>query len=80
MVYINIPYVRENNRIDKNLAQKELATLNISDEAKYTAFEAIYNLQPRGVSFGKDLKEALLLENVLHRLGVPFRQSDESEY
>lgn len=80
MVYINIPYVHENNRIDKSLAEKELAILNISDEAKHDAFEAIYNIHPRGVTFGKDLKEALLLEDALNRLGVPYRQSEEPEY
>lgn len=81
MVYINIPYIPENNRIDKHFAIKELQILEISDKAKYEAFEAIYNRNIRGVSFdNKDTKEALLLEKVLARLGVPFRQTEESEY
>jgi hypothetical protein len=80
MVYINIPYVPENNRISKKSAIEEIQVLDISDDAKFTAYKAIYNLNPRGVSFGKNLKEALLLESALNRLGIPFRQSEESEY
>jgi hypothetical protein len=81
MVYINIPYVPENDRIDKDFARKELQILDISDDAKYEAFEAIYNRKMRGVNFNlKDTKEVLQLERALHRLGVPFRQSEESEY
>jgi hypothetical protein len=81
MVYIDIPYVAENNRINKDLAQKELEALDISEAAKYAAFEAIYNRLPRGVSFeGDDLREASLLEKALSRLGIPYRLSEESEY
>jgi hypothetical protein len=81
MVYINIPYVPENNRINKDLAQKELQALDINDEAKQTAFKAIYNRLPHGVSFSeKDLKEAFQLEKVLSRLGIPYRESEESEW
>jgi hypothetical protein len=80
MVYINIPYVRENNRIDKNIAKKEIQLLEISDEAKLNAHAAIYNLHPRGVSFGNNLKEALLLQDALSRLGIPYMQSEESKY
>lgn len=81
MVYISIPYIPENNRIDRDFAEKELRALDISDNAKYCAFEAIYNLKPRGVNFeGKSSVEALMLEGALRRLGIPFRQSEESEY
>lgn len=81
MVYINIPFVIENNRIDREFARKELQVLNISDDAKYEAFEAIYKRNVRGVNFeSKDTKEALLLEKALSRLGVPFRQSEKAEY
>ena len=81
MVYIDIPYVAENNRINKELAQKELEALDISEDAKYAAFEAIYNRLPRGVSFeGTDLREASLLEKALSRLGIPYRLAEESEY
>lgn len=81
MVYINIPFVEENKRIDKDLAEKELDNAQISYEAKVTAFDAIYNKLPRGVEFANEkLKEALALEKVLHRLGVPYRQSEMSEF
>lgn len=81
MVYINIPYVVENKRIDKDFAKKEIEILDINESAKQTAYAAIYNLHPRGVDFdGHQSEEALLLEAVLKRLGVPYRRSEESEY
>ena len=81
MVYINIPYVPENNRIARDLTQKELEALDISEDAKHAAFEAIYNRLPRGVSFeGETSKEATLLEKMLGKLGIPYRESEDSEY
>lgn len=81
MVYINIPFVPENNRVDKSIAKRELEALNISDSAKVKAYAAIYNLNPRGVKFeNRELPEARLLENALSRLGIPYRQSEDSEY
>jgi hypothetical protein len=81
MVYINIPYVAENKRIDKDFAKREIGVLEINEGAKEEAFAAIYNLHPRGVDFGSDQSaEALLLEETLKRLGVPYRKSEESEY
>jgi hypothetical protein len=81
MIYINIPYVPENNRIDKELAKKEIEILNINDGAKIDAYTAIYNLHPRGINFSyKNSDEAFLLESVLKRLGAPYRRSEESEY
>jgi hypothetical protein len=81
MVFINIPYVPENNRLDKATAKKELEALDISDSAKRNAYAAIYNLRPRGVDFdSKDARAARTLENALSRLGIPYRQSEESEY
>ncbi|HEY0429490.1 MAG TPA: hypothetical protein VGC76_17050 [Pyrinomonadaceae bacterium] len=81
MVFINIPYVPENNRLDKTITKKELEALDISDSAKLSAYAAIYNLNPRGVNFdSKDLPAARTLENALQRLGIPYRQSEESEY
>ena len=53
--------------------------LNIDEGAKYEAFEAIYHKRPRGVSF-TDIDQAKRLEGALSRLGVPYRQSAESEY
>lgn len=79
MVYVNIPYVPENDKVDPFLVGKELGVLNISEGAKYEAFAAIYNKHPRGVNF-TNIVEASLLQRALYRLGIPFRQSDESEY
>lgn len=79
MVYINIPYVPENNTLDRNLVIEQIQSLDISDEAKWEAFEAIYNLHPRGVSF-EDLTDAMKLETALQKLGVPYRQTETSEF
>ena len=79
MVYVNIPYVVENDRVEAYLAQRELEGLSISEAAKHDAFAAIYNKRPRGVSFDS-LQEAMLLQKALCRLGVPCRTSSESEY
>jgi hypothetical protein len=79
MVYINIPYVPENDTIDKDFAVEQIQALTISDEAKWEAYKAIYNLHPRGVEF-EDAAEALELEIVLKKLGVPYRQSEASEF
>jgi hypothetical protein len=81
MVFINIPFVEENKRIKKELAKKELDTAQINNEAKLTAFEAIFNRLPRGVEFDNSkLSEAVALQRILERLGVPYRQSESSEY
>lgn len=79
MVYINIPYIPENDKIDKDLAIEEIQALTISDEAKWEAYKAIYHLQPRGVEF-EDAAEAMQLETVLKKLGVPYRQTESSEF
>ena len=81
MVYINIPYVPENNRIDKIKTKKEIQLLDINDDAKLSAYDAIYNLNPRGVNFeSKDMVEAIILQDALRRLGIPFMKSEESKY
>lgn len=81
MVYINIPFVSENKKIERDIVQKELEALDISEDAKYEAFQSIYNLHPRGVSFDdKDLNAALQLESVLARLGIPYRQTETPEF
>lgn len=75
MVYIDIPFVIENNRIDRALARKEIQVLDISDDVKNDAFEAIYHRNPLGVNFAnKDLKQAQSLQTVLSKLGAPYRQ------
>jgi hypothetical protein len=79
MVYVNIPYVVENDRIARELTAKELKILEINEAAKHEAFAAIYNKRPRGVNF-TDVNQALQLQQTLSRLGVPYRQSPESEY
>lgn len=79
MVYVNIPYVVENDRIEAYIAQSELASLNISETAKHEAFAAIYNKRPRGVQFDHS-SDAVLLQQALYKLGVPFRTTVESEY
>jgi hypothetical protein len=79
VVYVNIPYVVENDNLDRSVVGKELELVDISEDAKYEAFAAIYNKRPRGVSF-TSLEEAHLLQRVLYRLGVPYRQTNESDY
>ena len=80
MVYINIPYYVENDRLDRDTVIKEIQALSINEDAKYEAFEAIYNRKPHGVSFDeKGLSEAVQLEDVLRKLGIAYRQSEKSE-
>jgi hypothetical protein len=81
MVYINIPYVPENNTIDKDFVKREIQALDISDEAKWETYKAIYQLHPRGVAFAdEDIKQALQVETLLAKLGVPYRQTDSPEF
>lgn len=79
MVYVNIPFVIENNRIDRALATKELSVLGISDESKNDALAAIYSKLPRGVHFTEPA-HAVELQAALSSLGVPYRQSEEPDY
>lgn len=81
MVFINIPFVPENKIIDTDVVKRALDSLDISEDAKYEAFQAIYNRQPRGVQFDeKDKSKAVSLENALAKLGIPYRQSELSEF
>lgn len=81
MVYISIPYVPENNRINKDLVKNEIEILNISDDAKYYVYEAIYNRKPRGVDFDDaDLVAVGDLIAILRKLGIPYRRLEESDY
>ena len=81
MVFINIPFVAENKIIDTDIVKRALDSLDISEDAKYEAFQAIYNRKPRGVQFDDtDLSKAVSLENALAKLGIPYRQSEISEF
>ena len=81
MVFINIPFVEENKNIDSNIVEQALNGVDLSEEIKYEAFQAIYNRKPHGVPFEtKDLNKAVLLEKVLAKLGIPYRQSETSEF
>ncbi len=81
MVFINIPFVVENKNIDTEIVIKALKSLDISENARYEAFQSIYNRRPRGVLFAEgDLDKAVLLENALRKLGIPYRQTEESEH
>jgi hypothetical protein len=77
MVYIDIPYAVENQRIERGIVQEEIGRLKISDEAKLSTLAAIYNFKPRGVAFGAgDMPQVKLLEEIFIRLGIPFRQME----
>ena len=79
MSYINIPYVVENNRLDKERVRKELDQLALTDDAKADTLAAIYSLRPRGVELNEPT-HAMELKTLLMRLGIPHRQSEVSEY
>ena len=79
MCYINIPYVVENNRIDKERVRKELQQLDLSESAKAETLAAVYSLRPRGVELTEPT-QAMELKTLLTRLGIPHRQSEVSEY
>lgn len=81
MIYINIPYVPENDRIDRDLLKREIQILDICPSAKESIYKAIYNLRPRAVEFdNRELVNAIMLEDLLKRMGVPFRRTDQPEY
>mgnify|MGYP000321255022 CR=1 FL=1 len=78
MIYLEIPYVAENDRVSRVSAESEIKILNISDSTKAEIFEAIYHRHPEGVNFeDKQLEQVLLLENALSRFGIPYRQIKE---
>lgn len=81
MLFLDIPYVVENNRIEKEKVQRELALLEIDEKARNEAFAAVYNMRPRGVLFeNKDLRQAQMLEKVFSKLGIPYRLAEVSEF
>jgi hypothetical protein len=78
---MDIPFVVENKRIDKENTRKELAALELSQSIKDDTLEAIYNRKPLGVMFESgDLKQAQLLERLLSKLGIPYRLAEVSEF
>ena len=71
----------ENDRIDRERLIKELGLIDISDEARHEAFEAIYNVKPRGVSLGEtDNAVVLEFESLLRSLGIGYRKTQEPDY
>ncbi len=81
MLFMDIPFVVENKRIDKENTRKELAALELSQSIKDDTLEAIYNRKPLGVMFENgDLKQAQLLERLLSKLGIPYRLAEVSEF
>ena len=81
MVYIDIPYTPDNDRIDRDLLIKELKFIDVSEDVRYEAFAAIYNRLPRGVPFEiEETDQARLLIGVLQNMRVGYRISTESEY
>lgn len=78
---MDIPFVVENNRIDKEKTRRELAALDIKESVKQEAFEAVYNLKKRGISFDeKDVNQAVTLERLFSKLGIPYRLAEVSEF
>ena len=81
MVYINSPYFFENERIDRQAFIKELEHAEISEDARFTAYEAVYNRLPRGVNFEfSETDQARELLTVLHRMRIAYRITAEPEY
>ncbi len=81
MLYLEIPYVPENNRVNKNTVQTEIQVLNLSEKSKNDVLTAIYHQHPAGVNFeDTELKEVSRLAEILGNLGIPYRQSKKTEY
>jgi hypothetical protein len=81
MLFLDIPFVAENKRVNKDNVQKELAALDIDETVRSETLAAIYNLKPRGVLFeNNELRKAQMLEKVLSKLGIPYRLAEVSEF
>ncbi len=73
MAFIKIPYKASNDAIDKQTVINGIKALNISEDAKYNTFEAIYNVQPEGVLMDDNEPEEILnLERFLRRYRIPY--------
>jgi hypothetical protein len=80
-MYINIPYVPENDLIDRDTFAKELGAIEISEDARYRAFAAVYGIRPRRVTF--EINESTQLRKLLDlliRFGIGHRVTTEFEY
>lgn len=76
MTYIKIPYNPSNDSIDKQTIISGIKDLNISEDAKYETFEAIYNIQPEGVLMDDNEPDEIMnLERFLRRYRIPHHQS-----
>lgn len=75
MTFIKIPYVASNEAIDRETIISGIRALNISEDAKYNTFEAIYNVVPDGVLMDDNEPEAIMnLERFLRRYRIPYHQ------
>ena len=75
MTFIKIPYTASNDSIDKQTIISGIKALNISEDAKYNTFEAIYNVSPDGVTMDDNEPDEIMnLERFLRRYRIPHHQ------
>ncbi len=75
MTFIKIPYTSSNDSIDKQTIISGIRALNISEDAKYNTFEAIYNVSPDGVLMDDSAPDEIMnLERFLRRYRIPYHQ------
>ncbi len=75
MTFIKIPYNASNDSIDKQTIISGIKALNISEDAKYETFEAIYNVRPEGVLMDDNEPDEIMnLERFLRRYRIPYHQ------
>lgn len=75
MTFIKIPYTSSNDSIDKQTIISGIRALNISEDAKYNTFEAIYNVSPDGVLMDDNEPDEIMnLERFLRRYRIPYHQ------
>ncbi len=75
MTFIKIPYTASNDSIDKQTIISGIKALNISEDAKYNTFEAIYNVSPDGVLMDDSEPDEIMdLERFLRRYRIPYHQ------
>ena len=80
MTFIKIPYTASNDSIDKDTIISGIRALNISEDAKYETFEAIYNVQPDGVMLDDNEPEEIMnFQRFLRRYRIPHHQLEISK-